>query len=58
MPKEAESPELWHRRLGHAGYESLAKMVEGSMVRDVWRSKRRRSGRRKTAVCEPCILGY
>ncbi|GAQ93501.1 hypothetical protein KFL_015840020 [Klebsormidium nitens] len=36
LVKEAESPVLWHRRLGHAGYESLAKMVEGpGLVRGV-----------------------
>ncbi|GAQ93615.1 Retrotransposon protein with reverse transcriptase and integrase domains [Klebsormidium nitens] len=26
LVREAESPVLWHRRLGHAGYESLAKL--------------------------------
>jgi hypothetical protein len=27
LAKEPETAELWHRRLGHAGYESLAKSV-------------------------------
>ena len=36
LVREPESPELWHRRLGHAGYKSLAKMVEGGLVRGVW----------------------
>ena len=56
LVKEAESPELWHRRLGHAGYESLAKMVEGGLVRGV-EVKAEAFRERKTAVCEPCILG-
>ncbi|GAQ92495.1 putative retrotransposon protein with integrase and ribonuclease H-like domain [Klebsormidium nitens] len=36
LVREAESPVLWHRRLGHAENESLAKMVEGpGLVRGV-----------------------
>ncbi len=54
--REAESPELWHRRLGHEGYENLAKMAEEELVSGV-----RVSGKvfreKKTLVCEPCILG-
>ena len=35
LVKDAESPELWHRRLGHAGYEKLAKMAEEGLVKGV-----------------------
>jgi hypothetical protein len=56
LVREVESPELWHRRLGHEGYENLAKMAEEELV-----SGLRVSGKafreKKTLVCEPCILG-
>jgi transposase InsO family protein len=54
--RAAETPELWHRRLGHAGFETLAKMAEGNLVGGVgviaaaFRE-------RKTVVCKPCIQG-
>jgi len=54
--REAESPELWHRRLGHERYENLAKIAKEELVSGV-----RMSGKafkeKKTLVCEPCILG-
>ncbi|GAQ93444.1 hypothetical protein KFL_015360020, partial [Klebsormidium nitens] len=54
---EAESPVLWHRRLGHAGYETLAKMVEGpGLVRGVG-VKAEAFREEKTSVCDPCIVG-
>ncbi|GAQ92987.1 hypothetical protein KFL_012360020 [Klebsormidium nitens] len=57
LVREAESPVLWHRRLGHAGYESLAKMVEGpGLVRGVG-VKAGAFREEKTLVCEPCIMG-
>ncbi len=53
--REVESPELWHRRLGHEGYENLAKMAEEELVSGV-----RVSGKvfreKKTLVCEPCLV--
>ena len=30
-----KTPELWHRRMGHAVYENLAKMVQGDLVKGV-----------------------
>jgi hypothetical protein len=54
--KEAESPELWHRRLGHEGYENLAKMAEEELVSSV-RVSGKAFKEKKTLVCEPCILG-
>ncbi|GAQ92534.1 putative retrotransposon protein with integrase and Ribonuclease H-like domains [Klebsormidium nitens] len=56
LVREAESPVLWHRRLGHAGYKSLAKMVEGNSVRGGG-VKAEAFRNRKTSVCEPCIIG-
>ncbi|GAQ93414.1 hypothetical protein KFL_015100010, partial [Klebsormidium nitens] len=56
LVREAESPVLWHRRLGHAGYESLAKMVEGGSVRGVG-VKAEAFREEKTVMCEPCIIG-
>jgi hypothetical protein len=56
LVREAESLELWHRRLGHEGYENFAKMAEEELVSGV-----RMSGKafreKKTLVCEPCIMG-
>jgi hypothetical protein len=54
--KCAESPELWHRRLGHEGYENLAKMAEEELVLGV-RVNGKAFREKKTLVCEPCILG-
>ena len=49
-------PELWHRRLGHLGYESLAKLVASEMVTGIKVSAE--SFRAKSEiVCEPCVLG-
>ncbi|GAQ88504.1 hypothetical protein KFL_004340110 [Klebsormidium nitens] len=55
LVREAESAELWHRRLGHAGYEGLAKMVEGDLVRGVG-VKAEAFREKKPLVCEPCIM--
>jgi hypothetical protein len=56
LVRKAESPKLWHRRLGHEGYENLAKMAEEELVSGV-----QVSGKvfreKKTLVCEPFILG-
>jgi hypothetical protein len=35
LVREVESLELWHRRLGHKGYENLAKMAEEELVSGV-----------------------
>ena len=56
LVKKPETAELWHRRMGHAGYENLAKMVQGDLVKGVGVTP---SAFRalKTSVCEPCIMG-
>jgi hypothetical protein len=56
LMREAKSPELWHRRLGHEGYENLAKMAEEELVSGVQVSGKA-FREKKTLVCEPCILG-
>jgi hypothetical protein len=56
LVREAESPELWHRRLGHEGYENLAKMAKEELVSGV-RVSEKAFRKKKTLVCEPCILG-
>jgi hypothetical protein len=55
LAKGPETAELWHKRFGHAGYKSLAKLAgeklaEGMKVGpEAFRSE-------KTTICEPCIL--
>jgi hypothetical protein len=56
LVKETESPELWHRRLGHEGYENMAKIVEEELVSGV-RVSGKAFREKKTLVCEQCILG-
>jgi hypothetical protein len=56
LVRAAETPELWHRRLGHAGFETLAKMAEGNLVGGVGVTAAA-FRERKTVVCEPCIQG-
>ncbi|GAQ92611.1 hypothetical protein KFL_010700040 [Klebsormidium nitens] len=56
LVKKPETAELWHRRLGHAGYENLAKMVQGDLVEGVG-VKPSAFRALKTSVCEPCIMG-
>ena len=56
LVKKPETAELWHRRMGHAGYENLAKMVQGDLVKGVG-VKPSAFRALKTSVCEPCIMG-
>ena len=53
LPKE--TPELWHRRFGHLGYDNLAKLVQGDMVHGIHVPANDFKGR-KADVCEPCIM--
>ena len=54
--RSVETAALWHRRLGHAGFEKLAKMVEGEHVEGV-RVKPEEFRAELTRVCEPCMMG-
>jgi hypothetical protein len=56
LVRAAETPELWHKRLGHAAFKTLAKMTEGGLVQGVG-VKPEAFRALKTAVCEPYIMG-
>jgi transposase InsO family protein len=49
-------PELWHKRFCHAGYETLAKMVQDDLVEGMPVSAEQ-FRKVKQTVCEPCVLG-
>lgn len=49
-----ETPELWHRRLGHLGYDNLAKMA-GGMVQGIGITPTEIRAA-KGNPCEPCSL--
>ena len=51
----SETPDLWHRRLGHIGYGSLAKLVQGDMVEGININSKDITAA-KAGVCEPCIM--
>ena len=50
-----ETPDLWHRRLGHISYEALAKMAQDQLVTgmNVTASEFRQYA--KTHTCEVCV---
>ena len=56
LAKHLENAETWHRRFCHAGYESLAKLAEGNLVKGmhVTAAKFRE---KVSTVCEPCVQG-
>jgi transposase InsO family protein len=56
LVRKPETAELWHQRMGHAGYENLAKMVQDDLVEGVG-VKPSALRALKTSVCEPCIIG-
>lgn len=49
----AETPQLWHRRFGHLGFGSLAKLVTGNMVTGIT-IKPADFTALKGGDCEPC----
>ncbi len=48
-----ETPELWHRRLGHLGADSLLQLVKDNMVTGI----SIKAADITLPFCEPCILG-
>jgi hypothetical protein len=53
QPKE--TPQEWHRRFGHLGYDNLAKLVKGDMVKGInLRAEDFLEANKE--VCEPCAL--
>jgi hypothetical protein len=53
QPKE--TPQEWHRRFGHLGYDNLAKLVKTNMVKGINVSAEDFLEANKE-VCEPCAL--
>jgi hypothetical protein len=56
LARVPETAELWHRRLGHAGYERLAQMASNGLVKGI-NVKPKKFREMKTIVCEPCVMG-
>ena len=53
--RTAETPHLWHRRLGHLGFDNLAKMPDMVTGIRVTAAEFKTAG--ANALCEPCTLG-
>ena len=56
LAKHLESAEIWHRRFCHAGYENLARLAEGNLVKGMHVSAAKFREKVDT-VCEPCVQG-
>jgi hypothetical protein len=54
--KTTESPQLWHRRFAHLGYDNLARLVMDNMVKGINVSAKDFT-KANTGVCEPCVKG-
>lgn len=52
---DKETPELWHRRYAHLGYDNLAKLVEQDMVNGINLDPTTIKDA-SNRVCEPCVL--
>jgi transposase InsO family protein len=52
--KNKESPELWHRRFGHLGYDNLGKLQSSNMVKGININPQDFKAT-NNEVCEPCI---
>ena len=55
LTKAKETPQLWHRRYAHLGYDALAKLVRGGLVAGIDVPADAFSAA-KVAACEPCIM--
>lgn len=53
--KAKETPELWHRRFGHMGYDNLARLQQQDMVRGITVSEKEFKAA-QSELCEPCVL--
>lgn len=51
-----ETAELWHRRLGHAGYGALAKLQQHNMVSGINVTAESFTAAQAGSGCEPCIM--
>ena len=50
-----QTPELWHRRLGHLGYDNLHKLKNKDMVEGLSISAADIKAQ-QNSLCEPCVL--
>eukprot|EP00961_Rhodomonas_salina_P113047 1520957-Rhodomonas_salina.1 len=50
-----ETPELWHRRFAHLGYDNLAMLQSKDMVTGITISAEEFKAQKE--VCEPCVMG-
>ena len=52
-----ETPQLWHERFGHLGYDNLARLP--SMVNgiQITADEFKKAARMEEGICEPCVLG-
>ena len=52
-----ETPELWLRRFGHLGYNTLAKLLSEDMVTGINVTAEEFKSVGQQGVCEPCVMG-
>jgi hypothetical protein len=57
MPRELELAVHWHCRLGHFGYDTLAKLSRAGMLEGCSLTPASFVRVRKAQVCEPCMIG-
>lgn len=50
-----ETPQLWHERFGHLGYDNLARLTK--MVRGIHTSAEEFKAAGNEDLCEPCTMG-
>ena len=55
VSRPKESPQLWHERYGHLGYENLARLT--SMVEGIHVSSEEFQAAGSEGMCESCVLG-
>ena len=52
-----ETPQLWHKRFGHLGYDNLAKLQTHGMVTGISTTADEFSAASRSSLCESCVLG-
>jgi hypothetical protein len=57
MPGDLDLAVHWHRRLGHLGYDTLAKLSRAGMPEGCSLTPASFVQARKAQVCEPCMIG-
>lgn len=55
LTKTVETPELWHVRLGHLGFDNLKRLATGDMATGI--KIKPSAFDNPTPVCEPCAMG-